>query len=121
MEEEQFRKILNQFPVVRSRDYRAEDEAGSKKMLASSERDNQVMDWHDAWKKLDAEETAVERSEKEGTFWMHLRSSVEQKMGAENAEQFCRAFQKVHEQLVYRALPLDAIRRITAHLESNSS
>ncbi|XP_057872288.2 uncharacterized protein LOC131078569 isoform X2 [Cryptomeria japonica] len=101
MEEEQFRKILNQFPVVRSRDYRAEDEAGSKKMLASSERDNQVMDWHDAWKKLDAEETAVERSEKEGTFWMHLRSSVEQK--------------------VYRALPLDAIRRITAHLESNSS
>ncbi|KAH9316531.1 hypothetical protein KI387_025158, partial [Taxus chinensis] len=99
MEKEQFEELLNLFPVVRSRDYRAEDEAEPNKISASSERDKQVMDWHDAWDKLDAEENTVETSEKEDTFWMHLRSVVEQKMGTENAKQFCKAFQKVHQQL----------------------
>lgn len=79
------------------------------------------MEWHDAWDELDAQENAAERSDREDPFWLHLRSSVAEKMGAENAGQFCKAFQKVHEQLVYKALPLDAVRRITTHMDPSES
>jgi len=120
MEDEQFRSLLNLFPVVRSRDYCAENEA-SNKTSTPSERDQQLMEWHDAWDELDAQENAAERSDREDPFWLHLRSSVAEKMGAENAGQFCKAFQKVHEQLVYKALPLDAVRQITTHMDTSES
>eukprot|EP01018_Ginkgo_biloba_P028614 Gb_18172 [translate_table: standard] len=118
MEEEQFQSLLNLFPVVRSRDYCVDSEA-SNQTSVPSEKDKQIMEWDNAWEEVDAEENRTERSEKEDPFWVHLRSSAEQTMGAEKAKQFCKAFRKVHEQLVYKALPLEAVRRITAHLDPN--
>ncbi|KAK9999366.1 hypothetical protein SO802_018969 [Lithocarpus litseifolius] len=41
-------------------------------------------------------------------FWEKLKSAAEGKVGAVEAERFCKAFQRIHSKLVHEELSLDA-------------
>eukprot|EP00252_Welwitschia_mirabilis_P019454 TRINITY_DN4516_c0_g1_i1.p2 TRINITY_DN4516_c0_g1~~TRINITY_DN4516_c0_g1_i1.p2 ORF type:complete len:117 (+),score=25.78 TRINITY_DN4516_c0_g1_i1:140-490(+) len=113
MDEQQFRRLLDMFPVVRSRDFCAENEAP----VASSsqmEKDTAI-EWQNAWEEFDVQENSNEKCSNEDPFWEHLRSSIEKKFGSEIAMKFSKAFQKAHNQLVYSAIPLETARKIASH------
>ncbi|TKY57121.1 hypothetical protein E2542_SST21567 [Spatholobus suberectus] len=98
MDEAEFQRLLQLFPVVRSRDY-----------CASGSAQNELKEWQDAWDERDKE------SEKQGinqhdSFWSKLKSEAARKVGAEEAERFCNAFQQIHKKLVNEELSLDAAR-----------
>uniref|UniRef100_A0A175YGM7 Uncharacterized protein n=1 Tax=Daucus carota subsp. sativus TaxID=79200 RepID=A0A175YGM7_DAUCS len=48
MEKHEFRQILELFPIVRSRNYRADSES-STQATSRSIQNEQVDDWQDAW------------------------------------------------------------------------
>ncbi|KAK4419644.1 hypothetical protein Salat_2377300 [Sesamum alatum] len=98
MDESEFRQLLDLFPVVRSRDYHADWE--SSRQSTRSGPSEEVNEWHDAWNTEDNREA----------FWGKLKSAAEQKMGAADADRFCKAFQQVYKKLVYEELSLDAAR-----------
>ncbi|XP_075522051.1 uncharacterized protein LOC142555195 isoform X5 [Primulina tabacum] len=92
MDEFEFRHLLENFPLVRSRDYhvRKHQDVGTSKNTRGTELN--------------------ENANHEG-FWGKLMLAAEQKVGAAEAERFCKAFQQVYEKLVYEELPLDAARK----------
>ncbi|EHA8586880.1 hypothetical protein COCNU_scaffold001106G000010 [Cocos nucifera] len=57
------------------------------------------------------EKDVSEGTYNEDTFWQKLRLAAERKVGPGKAEQFCKAFQKAHEKLVYEELSLDVAQR----------
>ncbi|XP_058107421.1 uncharacterized protein LOC131251004 isoform X2 [Magnolia sinica] len=92
MDEQQFQQLLDMFPVVRSRDYH-------------------LTKWQDAWGEADKQESETQGIDREDPFWNKLRLAAERKVGAANADRFCKAFQRVHAKLVYEELSSDAARR----------
>ncbi|XP_075522052.1 uncharacterized protein LOC142555195 isoform X6 [Primulina tabacum] len=82
MDEFEFRHLLENFPLVRSRDYHVRKH----------------------------QDVGTSKNTREG-FWGKLMLAAEQKVGAAEAERFCKAFQQVYEKLVYEELPLDAARK----------
>ncbi|XP_073050834.1 uncharacterized protein [Primulina eburnea] len=98
MDEFEFRHLLENFPVVRSRDYHAD--LDSSRQLTRSSESEEVNEHQDA---------GTSKSTRE-VFWGKLMLAAEQKVGAAEAERFCKAFQQVYEKLVYQ-LPLDAARK----------
>ncbi|XP_013629156.1 PREDICTED: uncharacterized protein LOC106335234 [Brassica oleracea var. oleracea] len=108
MDEQEFRSRLQLFPVVRSRDYRADLDSSSSKQstsLSVVERE-EVSEWHDA-------PSVVEREDlkDQDTFWDHLKAAAEKKVGEVEAERFCKAFEKLHKKLVYEELNPEAAKR----------
>ncbi|KAK7385891.1 hypothetical protein VNO78_31835 [Psophocarpus tetragonolobus] len=107
MDEAEFQRLLQLFPVVRSRDYTPE--AASSRQIASASAQNELKEWQDAWDERDKD------FEKQGinqhdSFWSKLKSEAAKKVGAEEAERFCKAFQQIHKKLVNEELSLDAAR-----------
>lgn len=102
MDEAEFQRLLQLFPVVRSRDYC--EEPASSRQPASGSAQNELKEWQDAWDERDKE------SEKQDSFWSKLKSEAANKVGAEEAERFCKAFQQIHKKLVNEELSLDAAR-----------
>ncbi|GAB4855957.1 hypothetical protein Ancab_024596 [Ancistrocladus abbreviatus] len=101
MDEDEFQRLLNMFPVVRSRDYNAEAESSS--LSGSPSAKNELKQSQNAQVDGDKKET-----ETQDAFWGKLRSAVETKVSAAEAERFCDAFRKVYHRLVYEALSVEA-------------
>ncbi|XP_020237405.1 uncharacterized protein LOC109816719 isoform X2 [Cajanus cajan] len=108
MDEAEFQRLLQLFPVVRSRDY-SEEPVSSSRQLEPGSAQNELKEWQDAWDERDKDFGKQEINEN-GLFWSKLKSEAARKVGAEEAEKFCKAFQQVHKKLVNEELSLDAAR-----------
>ncbi|KAK7320473.1 hypothetical protein VNO77_29973 [Canavalia gladiata] len=108
MDEAEFQRLLQLFPVVRSRDYSAEAES-SRQFASGSAAQDELKEWQDAWDERDRdfEKQGVNQHD---SFWSKLKSEAVRKVGAEEAEKFCKAFQLIHKKLVNEELSLDAAR-----------
>ncbi|XP_009336407.2 uncharacterized protein LOC103928992 isoform X4 [Pyrus x bretschneideri] len=86
MDDDEFRRLLDLFPIVRSRHY------------------------HDAW---DEDKSEVEKQGigEHCEFWGKIKLVAERKVGATEAERFCKAFQRIHKRLVCEGLSLDAAQK----------
>ncbi|CAL0315838.1 unnamed protein product [Lupinus luteus] len=109
MDEAEFQRLLQLFPVLRSRDYCAEPASASSRQIASGSAQDEVKEWHDAWDERD-KDFENQGTNQHGSFWSKLKSEAAAKVGAEEAERFCKAFQQVHKKLVYEELSLDTAR-----------
>ncbi|XP_015578988.1 uncharacterized protein LOC107261793 [Ricinus communis] len=105
MDEEEFRRRLNLFPVVRPRDYHID--LDPSRQSTSRPPLDEAKKWQDAWEE-EPPEWGKKEIDNHDAFWEKLKAAAERKMGAAEAKRFCNAFQKVHRQLVYKELSLDA-------------
>ncbi|XP_018446647.1 uncharacterized protein LOC108818244 isoform X3 [Raphanus sativus] len=106
MDEQEFRSILNLFPVVRSRDHRSELDSSSPAQSTSQsivERELSVDEPKD-FKDLKTDQDTF-------TFWDKLRTAAANKVGEVEAERFCKAFEKLHKKLVYEELDPETAKR----------
>ncbi|KAG4183409.1 hypothetical protein ERO13_A09G108300v2 [Gossypium hirsutum] len=108
MDEQEFRRLLDLFPVVRSRDYHAE--SASSRQAASCSASNEIKDWQDAWHD-ERKETENQGTDLHDKFWQKLKLTAEKKVGAAEADKFCKAFQHVHRKLVYEGLSFEAAQK----------
>ncbi|CAL0307473.1 unnamed protein product [Lupinus luteus] len=107
MDESEFQRLLQLFPVVRSPHYCVESASSSSRQIASgSAQDEVVKEWHDAWDERD--NGFQSQGIQNDSFWRKLNSEAAEKVGAEEAERFCKAFKQIHKKLVYEELSLDA-------------
>ncbi|CAH8281517.1 unnamed protein product [Eruca vesicaria subsp. sativa] len=107
MEEQEFRNILQLFPVVRSRDHRVDlDSSDSKQSTSQSivEREQASVD-----EPKDLKDCKTDQDT--SSFWDKLRTSAAKKVGEVEAERFCKAFEKLHKRLVYEELDLETAKR----------
>ncbi|XP_057483941.1 uncharacterized protein LOC130770458 isoform X4 [Actinidia eriantha] len=100
MDEFEFQRVLNLFPIVRPRDYHA-DTVSSRQSTAQTGQSE------DAWDVADGNEIPIQGNEPDA-FWRKLKMAAEKKVGAAKAERFCNAFQKIHKKLVNEELSLEA-------------
>ncbi|CAF2349931.1 unnamed protein product [Brassica napus] len=91
MDEQEFRSILQLFPVVRSRDHR---------VILSS-----------LFPFFSGENSFVDCCCYTFTFWDKLRAAAAKKVGEVEAERFCKAFEKLHKKLVYEELDPETAKR----------
>uniref|UniRef100_A0ACD5UKR5 Uncharacterized protein n=1 Tax=Avena sativa TaxID=4498 RepID=A0ACD5UKR5_AVESA len=99
MDEQEFRSMLELFPIVRSRDYcKAELESSSKGTTQQA-------------RAQETKRTKKEPSAAEDLFLRKLKMSAAKKVGATKAELFCKTFEEAHNKLVYKELNLDAAQR----------
>ncbi|CAI9778280.1 unnamed protein product [Fraxinus pennsylvanica] len=97
MDESEFRRCLELFPVVRSRDYHMDSDSLRQSTSGSAKTEK----WHDA----------RDGGDKREAFWNKLKLAATEKMDPTEAERFCKAFQQVYNKLVYEELTLDAARK----------
>ncbi|CAK9857468.1 unnamed protein product [Sphagnum jensenii] len=133
MEQEQFDRLLQLFPVVRPRTYCADDFNGltvQSQSLAQTEDEpllsppppavpevgvNGSSSQDTEEKTTEAPSTLVASLSDHGSatsFWDLLRAVAQQQLEEKDAEVFCDTFKLLHEELVNKALSLDAIERI---------
>ncbi|KAH9574294.1 hypothetical protein CY35_01G049500 [Sphagnum magellanicum] len=132
MEQEQFDRLLQLFPVVRSRTYCADDFNGvtvQSQSLAQREDESllsppppavpEVGENGSSSQDIEEEKTTeapstqvASLSDHATSFWDLLRSVAQQQLEEKDAEAFCDTFKLLHEELVNKALSLDAIERI---------
>lgn len=110
MDEFEFRRILELFPIVRSCDYQADSES-SGQSTSQSAQDEELKEWQNAWDSGANKEIEIHGIDQRDAFWEKLKLVAEKKVGAAEAKRFCKAFQHVHQKLVYEELSLDAARR----------
>ncbi|EPS65156.1 hypothetical protein M569_09627 [Genlisea aurea] len=116
MDANEFRQLLELFPVVRPRDYHADDLE-----QRAPPPNKEVKEWQEAWDDTNNEdkgESSRSNSNNNPGFWDHLRSSAERKMGMD-AERFCDAFQRVYKKFVYEELTSEAAARIVTALKKS--
>ncbi|XP_043718793.1 uncharacterized protein LOC122666788 [Telopea speciosissima] len=111
MDEQEFRRILDLFPIIRSRDYCADSELPRQHLPSHSARD-ELTEWQNAWSEEGRKGTEIQGIDTEDPFWEKLKLAAEKKVGVAEAEKFCKAFQVVHRKLVYEELSLDAARKL---------
>ncbi|PSR90110.1 RRNA-processing protein [Actinidia chinensis var. chinensis] len=105
MDEFEFQRVLNLFPIARPRDYHAD--SVSSRQLTAQPTQSERKEWRDAWDATDGKEIEIEGNESDA-FWRKLKMTAEKKVGSAKAERFCNAFQKVHNKLVNEELSLEA-------------
>ncbi|XP_057986525.1 DEAD-box ATP-dependent RNA helicase 52C-like [Hevea brasiliensis] len=83
MDEEEFRRLLDLFPVVRPRDYHI-DLDPSRQSTTRPTQDDDVKKWQDAWEEQegDQKETSNQTIDLHDAFWEKLKLAAEKKMGA---------------------------------------
>ncbi|XP_062148975.1 uncharacterized protein LOC133857687 isoform X2 [Alnus glutinosa] len=108
MDEIEFRRLLALFPIVRSRDYHVESEASRESTSKSTQKE--IKEWQDAWDEGDTRDVEIQGNSKDDAFWGKLKLAAERKVGAAEAERFCKAFQVIHKRVVHEELSLDAAR-----------
>ncbi|KAJ6984934.1 hypothetical protein NC653_023047 [Populus alba x Populus x berolinensis] len=126
MNEQEFRRLLDLFPVVRPRNYHIEiypsRQSSSRSFpelieLVPSERSSHLSlpvifkSWKEAEWEEDKKEINNQAIDIQDAFWEKLKLAVEKKVGAAEAERFSKAFHEVHRKLVYEELSLDAACR----------
>ncbi|KAG6411389.1 hypothetical protein SASPL_129470 [Salvia splendens] len=141
MDENEFRQLLELFPIVRSPDYcvslslRSQTLAHTK---PSSHTLHLLYSFSIFWtcgclaklcfqagsefsSQLSGPAPSLELKERQDgcstednteAFWGKLKAAAEKKVGAADAEIFCKAFQQVYKKLVYEELTTDAAKRI---------
>ncbi|XP_050238692.1 uncharacterized protein LOC126688138 [Mercurialis annua] len=117
MEEDEFQRLLNLFPLVRPSNYHID--LDPSKQSTSKPPLNQVKKWEDALEEPpekgessnNRREIQTQPGDSSETFWEKLRVAAESKVGAAEAKKFCNAFQQVHKRLVYEELSSDGARR----------
>lgn len=110
MDQNEFKRLLDLFPVVRSRDYHPDSD--SKESTSRTTQD-ELTEWRNNWD-LDEEntrETEVLGINHQDAFWERLKLAAEKKVGPESAEKFCKAFQTIYKKLVFNELSEDAAQR----------
>ncbi|XP_038682936.1 uncharacterized protein LOC119983330 isoform X2 [Tripterygium wilfordii] len=105
MDESEFRRLLNLFPVVRPRDYHVDLDPSRQ----STSRSTQNEEWQDAWGEADKNKLNDQGivSVPQDPFWEKLRSAAVRKVGAAEAERLCEAFQQVHNRLVHEEMTVE--------------
>ncbi|XP_010491981.1 PREDICTED: uncharacterized protein LOC104769463 [Camelina sativa] len=109
MDDQEFRSLLDLFPVVRSRDHRA-DLDSSRQPTSQSVVDREVSEWHDA-PSIAEPKDLQDRKTDQDKFWEKLKAAAGKKVGEVEAERFCKAFEKLHKKLVYEELDPEAAKR----------
>ncbi|CAN7068466.1 unnamed protein product [Brassica rapa subsp. trilocularis] len=105
MDEQEFRSILQLFPVVRSRDHRVILSSLFSPLLIVAAAAAQVS----VGEPIDLKDCRIDQDT--FTFWDKLRAAAAKKVGEVEAERFCKAFEKLHKKLVYEELdPVTAKR-----------
>ncbi|XP_009336404.2 uncharacterized protein LOC103928992 isoform X1 [Pyrus x bretschneideri] len=109
MDDDEFRRLLDLFPIVRSRHYHGESEQ-SRESTSKSPQHEALKGWQDAW---DEDKSEVEKQGigEHCEFWGKIKLVAERKVGATEAERFCKAFQRIHKRLVCEGLSLDAAQK----------
>ncbi|XP_037483932.1 uncharacterized protein LOC119362774 [Triticum dicoccoides] len=97
MDEQAFRRMLDLFPVVRSRDYCKDEVESSSEGTTQQTRAQEIK--------------GTKKKAAEALFLRKLKTAAEKKVGATKAELFCKTFEEAHEKLVYKELDLDAAQR----------
>ncbi|KAK6272527.1 hypothetical protein POUND7_009610 [Theobroma cacao] len=110
MDEQEFRRLLNLFPVVRPRDYHAELDS-LRQSTSCSASNKALKDWQDAWNDGERKEMENQEIDLHDKFWQKLKLAAERKVGAAEADKFCKAFQNVHKKLVLEGLSFDAAQK----------
>ncbi|RID42263.1 hypothetical protein BRARA_J02166 [Brassica rapa] len=106
MDEQEFRSILQLFPVVRSRDHRVDlDSSDSKQSTSQSVVEREVS----VGEPIDLKDCRIDQDT--FTFWDKLRAAAAKKVGEVEAERFCKAFEKLHKKLVYEELDPETAKR----------
>ncbi|PPD66636.1 hypothetical protein GOBAR_DD36488 [Gossypium barbadense] len=77
MDEQEFRRLLDLFPVVRSGDYHAES-ASSRQAASCSASNEAIKDWQDAWHD-ERKETENQGTDLHDKFWQKLKLTAEKK------------------------------------------
>ncbi|XP_024012243.1 uncharacterized protein LOC112086764 [Eutrema salsugineum] len=113
MDEQEFRSLLHLFPVVRSRDHRADlDSSSSKQSTSQSIVEREVNERHDAPSVVEPKDLKDRETDQDTvTFWDKLKTAAAKKVGEVEAERFCKAFEKLHKKLVYEELDPEAAKR----------
>ncbi|MBA0587688.1 hypothetical protein Gohar_010866 [Gossypium harknessii] len=78
MDEQEFRRLLDLFPVVRSGDYHAES-ASSRQAASCSASNEAIKDWQDAWHD-ERKETENQGTDLHDKFWQKLKLTAEKKV-----------------------------------------
>ncbi|XP_024463843.1 uncharacterized protein LOC7454875 isoform X2 [Populus trichocarpa] len=109
MDEQEFRRLLDLFPVVRPRNYHIEIDPS--RQSSSRSFPEPFKSWKEAEWEEDKKEINNQAIDVQDAFWEKLKLAVEKKVGAAEAERFSKAFHEVHRKLVYEELSLDAACR----------
>ncbi|XP_052205863.1 uncharacterized protein LOC127810417 [Diospyros lotus] len=118
MDEFEFERILNLFPIVRPRHYQYQANSASSRRLTAQSAQNKIKERQDVWDMTDRKEIAIQGI-KQDAFWERLKMAAEKKVGAAEAERLCKAFQRIHLKLVYEELSPDAARSFLSSYKSS--
>ncbi|XP_034687328.1 uncharacterized protein LOC117915757 [Vitis riparia] len=108
MDEDEFHRLFELFPIVRSRDYHADLES-SRQSTSQSSQDG-ALKGQNSLDEGNGREIEIQGINLHDAFWEKLKVVAERKVGPVEAERFCKAFQQVHRKLVYEELSLEAAR-----------
>ncbi|CAI9106163.1 OLC1v1005239C1 [Oldenlandia corymbosa var. corymbosa] len=61
-------------------------------------------------------DSSSQLNDSHAAFWDKLKSSAEKKLGPNDAEKFCKAFQQVYRRLVHEELSLEAAQAFVNYL-----
>nr|VDD33973.1 unnamed protein product [Brassica oleracea] len=114
MDEQEFRSILQLFPVVRSRDHRVDLDSSVSKQSTSVVEQECDETWNHSKQVSVSEPKDLKdcRTDQDTfTFWDKLRAAAAKKVGEVEAERFCKAFEKLHKKLVYEELDPETAKR----------
>ncbi|KAK9147871.1 hypothetical protein Scep_006628 [Stephania cephalantha] len=106
MDEQEFNSLLDVFPIVRSRNYHPDLES-LRGCTSHTTENEQLTNWQNEWSDEDKKEAEVRDIDHKDSFWEKLKSAAEGKVGAEEADKFCKAFQSVVKKLVYEELSVE--------------
>ncbi|KAM3289958.1 coiled-coil domain-containing protein 96 [Capsicum chacoense] len=81
MDELEFRRLLERFPIVRFRDYHIDLDTSKRSQLIEKEEERQ---WKEAWSKGHKPETGIQAMHRGGPFWGKVREAAEKKILKEN-------------------------------------
>ncbi|XP_020584788.1 uncharacterized protein LOC110027625 isoform X2 [Phalaenopsis equestris] len=109
MEEQEFRRILDLFPVVRSRDYCFQDGSGKASSSHSTEEATELVEGSTELDKMD--ELIESEGERKDAFWSKLQAAAERKVGSVKAKKFCLGLKLIHQELVNKELGLESAKR----------
>ncbi|CAN6865476.1 unnamed protein product [Brassica oleracea var. botrytis] len=107
MDEQEFRSILQLFPVVRSRDHRVI----LSSLFPFSPVENSFVDCGYTCASSSFILICGLLLIDTFTFWDKLRAAAAKKVGEVEAERFCKAFEKLHKKLVYEELDPETAKR----------
>ncbi|KAF0895134.1 hypothetical protein E2562_006839 [Oryza meyeriana var. granulata] len=103
MDEKEFRRMLELFPVVRSRDYcviHPHSPFSYPTLSFPAHAESGTSSKGTTQKSRAQEATGGNKNESADLFMRKLKMAVEKKVGATKAELFCKTFEETHKKLI---------------------